>query len=715
MAPILKKRSMGFAGMSKKAGSLCMNIYIAAVALLFVSTAVYGGIRHFSPVPFWDMWISYIPVPEHLNLGDFKYLWFQHSEHRIVFSKILFWIDIAFFKGHTSFLIVLNFLLMLSGFALFFLIIGSMMPERKNGSLHRSILAVIFCGSFSWLQHENISYAFQSQFFLAYLFPMAAFYFLFRSPPARKTPDSFFYISLLFGIASAGTMANGILALPIMTFLVLLQRQGYVKFSVLLFASVVVISVYFLDFQANSQHGSLVKSLKEHPVQYFEYIFAYIGGPFYHITGRKGAAVAAGLILTLLSVFFAAKTLVHGKNKPLLYTLPAFLLYVGGTAFATAGGRVVFGVEQAFASRYSTPALMAWNALFVLCCYYGYDRIEKSRISRWGILLLPLALISFQCKVFEDKAEVKFERKVGALAVELEVHDNAFVERLYPLTDHAILLSKYARENNLSIFGNPLFKDVKELVGKKTRNSPGHKGIAHIDRVEHLEGDPRYMRVSGWMFDPVRREVPEKILLVGGGTIQGYAVTGKPRPDVESIHGEQAGLSGFTGYLRAGMGGSRIRVIGKNPDCFMELPVDAPPFTFQFDTGLNTANSPAVVSSKRIVQSQYREGGVYEKEASENFLILGSHINGDGDLADISIMARGGEELFFRTGPVVGRQLFKVYDPAKKILYSGNLPLSNNWSRLSLSPDLPEGEFMLEITDKGASWGEWSAVALRKD
>jgi hypothetical protein len=66
-----------------------------------------------------------------------------------------------------------------------------------------------------------------------------------------------------------------------------------------------------------------------------------------------------------------------------------FILYIGGTALATAGGRLIFGIEQALTSRYMTPSLMAWAALFVIIMpklVTSYERLK------WQ-LCMPLSLI----------------------------------------------------------------------------------------------------------------------------------------------------------------------------------------------------------------------------------------------------------------------------------------------------------------------------------
>ena len=46
-----------------------------------------------------------------LVAGDNLHWWSQHNEHWIVLARMLFWIDLSWFHGLGSFLIVVNFLL----------------------------------------------------------------------------------------------------------------------------------------------------------------------------------------------------------------------------------------------------------------------------------------------------------------------------------------------------------------------------------------------------------------------------------------------------------------------------------------------------------------------------------------------------------------------------------------------------------------------------
>src|SRR5690349_8591139 len=98
------------------------------LAPLCVVLAVVGGFRHYSPVPFWDMWPGYVDFWVRLSEGEWGAWWAQHNEHRIVLARLLFWVDHAVFGGTIGFLFVVNYLLALAGFLIF----RAMLLERAG-------------------------------------------------------------------------------------------------------------------------------------------------------------------------------------------------------------------------------------------------------------------------------------------------------------------------------------------------------------------------------------------------------------------------------------------------------------------------------------------------------------------------------------------------------------------------------------------------------
>ena len=133
---------------------------------------------NYSSVPYWDMWDASYKFYIDLKAGQINEIWRQHNEHRIVLSKLLFWVDYEFFGGKSAFLIFINYLLLSLGV---FTLIQYTKRLAGKPNWDKSTLTYMFFLTgwiFTWVQHENIVWGFQSQFFLSVLLPLIAFFFL---------------------------------------------------------------------------------------------------------------------------------------------------------------------------------------------------------------------------------------------------------------------------------------------------------------------------------------------------------------------------------------------------------------------------------------------------------------------------------------------------------------------------------------------------------
>lgn len=83
-------------------------------ALFFAGSTIAGAVRWFSPVPYWDMWDGYVAFFLDVSKGDWSQFFAQANEHRIVFSKNLFWLDMRYFGGQSRLLIASNVALLIA-------------------------------------------------------------------------------------------------------------------------------------------------------------------------------------------------------------------------------------------------------------------------------------------------------------------------------------------------------------------------------------------------------------------------------------------------------------------------------------------------------------------------------------------------------------------------------------------------------------------------
>ena len=546
----------------KNLPTLSVNRLFQVAAGLFVLLALVGVIRAYSPVPYADEWDGFLGFYLRLQDGDWTAWWAQHNEHRLVLARAVFWIDVELFGGRGIFLFATNFLLA----SLIAVIFWRMWLESAVGRFPW-VGAFLTAWLFSWIQEDNFSWGFQSQFFLAQLLPLMALYLLHRSSQAPRN-IMLFVLSLVLGVMSAGSMANGVLALPLLFIFAVLARMGWQRILSLGALAIIVTLFYYFDYKTIGDHGSLFQSLQQNPINAAHFLLLYLGAPFYYFLGKgdvsHAIAVAAGMFFVGSAVVVAIKLLPLAHERTLALVLLMFLAFVGVGAVGTAGGRVVFGVEQALASRYMTPVLMGWGALLILYLPYLEQLGKRMGDKIWIPFAFLLVLMLFQqVAAFDSKKTRNFERKVAALALELQIKDSDQIKRVFPFVDWGLLIAQGARELNLSIFGAALIRDTNELIGAYMAPISLDPRLcnARIEEVVVVEDDPRFLRISGWFQDPETSVLTQPILLRGlDNVVEGVVVLGPQRHARLGDGGGGGGSPMIKGYIRSTFRGEGVHV-----------------------------------------------------------------------------------------------------------------------------------------------------------
>ena len=131
----------------------------------------------------------------------------------------------------------------------------------------------------------------------------------------------------------------------------------------------------------------------------------------------------------------------------------------------TGFGRLSFGIDQAFSSRYATPLLMSWAALLIIYAPLIVKKLEHNfRFFIPIFLLIPIAFLPYQISSMTPKKDEIFERKISALATQLQINDQKQLEKICP-PNFLLTKTKPAIEQHLSIFNHPEIKDVNQIIG----------------------------------------------------------------------------------------------------------------------------------------------------------------------------------------------------------------------------------------------------------
>lgn len=520
------------------------------IPVVFLALVVVGTYRSFSPVPYWDMWDGaiwfYFAVRDGLD-GQFMA---QHNEHRIVFSKLLFWVDLHFLDARSYLLVPANVVL---GVLVWLGFCWTARPLIQDDGLWKTVCCGLAVLSLSWMQHENFISAFQSQFFVAVLFPLVSFSCLAMAACGRRS-WAWFLGALVFGVASLGTMVNGLFVFPL---LVLMQvmlalaggRMAWGKLLSLVVAGGAMTALWFRNYTLESA------AAVPPPRDFLLFAASFMGDPLGHLTGSLGGGVMGGILVSGLALFLV---LTWWRRRRLLHPMFLGLLtmigFIAATCLVVSYGRAAIAHDAAVISRYATPSLAAWCAVVIL----GAALLQSSRhapaVFARAAIAAAVVFLPIQLAAFGSQGPLlRQERMHGALSLSLDVYDPDALHKLYPSETRAYYERvKTATDRlaamNISIFADPSWR---RIVGRLGSAAPMEWPVCTgtVERDETIPNETRYRRVAGWAMDKARIDQPHLIYLAQGGRIVGIAMSGAPRPDVAKVMGWRGRQSGFNGYI----------------------------------------------------------------------------------------------------------------------------------------------------------------------
>jgi hypothetical protein len=555
-----------------------------ATALVLMILTVRGVASSYSPVPLTDMWDGTLGFYMRVQDGDWRAWLAQHNEHRIVLSRVLFWIDHRWLGASGWLLLGANLLLLLAIAGLFARFI-----REGAGDTYRWFTWFVAAWLFLWTQWENLGWGFQSQFYFAYLLPLAALYFLHRAAHALSGRSTAFFIAALTcGIAALGSMANGVLALPLMALYAWLTGMSRARIALIIVAAILCISIYFAGYIRPEPAGSVGGTVLADPVGVLRYVARFLGSPLFHLSGEtpwgRTLAEGSGFLLMILAALSAGLLMVSGRRSTVETAMICFLVYIGAAALATATGRLKIGLEFALSSRYTTPALLAWASLATL----WLCRKRHSLPMQYAAVPLVLALylmLSYQGRAVVGVNDAPlFQRATAALALALGVRDEQVIKPVFPFVEVALQIAAKASERDAGIFERAPYRDARELLGTR-RSIAEERCLGHLDEVRPVAGDPDYLFVRGWLGGAVRGgtgDQPRRLVLLDAqSNVSGVLVHGQRRDDVAAaIHSDVAN-SGFAGYVRRTLVHGQAYVQDEEARCSLPVELPAPIYSIR--------------------------------------------------------------------------------------------------------------------------------------
>lgn len=549
---------------------------IPALATLLI--AIIGGILNYSPVPFADMWLT-LNFMLKVDEGEISQWWQQHNEHRIVIARLLFWLDYKLFAGRGIFLEVLNYLLLAAIYSTLYVCLRDRL-QQQAGSWGGYVLALIMLTlEFSWLQRENLTWTFQSQFFLAQLLPLLAFYCLHKAHVAGRNHCSYFMASCVLGVAALGSMANGVLTFPLLALLAILLRMPWQRIACLVLLAIGSSMLYFYDYHSPAHHGSLKNALLQQPLALLQYILLYLGAPIYKIVGIDNYWVAylAAIFMLVTTSVLAWRSLKHPHQHSLVLALLLFIIYIVSTAIATGGGRLVFGLSQALSERYTTPTLMIWSTILILYAPLLVNKIHaRAKSYLAGLFMLQLLFLAQQIPALASNNIQNLDFMVATLAAELGIKDLQEIQKVHPLITWDELAA--IKERNMGIFNHPLIKDAQQALGVTESYSKNNNCVGFLDNYQIINDDPHYVRITGWMHNPQNGAISPAIhILNKQGSVIGIVLSGGIREDLPRTTLADTEYVGFKGYMTKAAIGQDVILNGVDTACSFQITVNLLP------------------------------------------------------------------------------------------------------------------------------------------
>jgi len=510
---------------------------MAAFGCIVMATTVAGVVLNYSPVPFWDQWYGTVDWYMRAQVDFWREFWSLHNEHRLLFSRLIFWPDMRWFGGINLLSLAANVVMCA---ALAFSVYRAAIFENKVPS--KALIAGFSLAlSFSWMQNENFICGFQNQWFAVNVFALLSFQALAVSASRNYSP-LWFIAALAAATAATFSMANGCLSWGLLILLAFYWRFDWKLIAVIGAAGLTEIAFYFADRSAAGTfpNGTMSYALQHDPVGFGLYAFRYLGSPVWYASNNLTFTTLTGAVICATSFFW---TVVAIRNRSLRsMPLLAFALFLCGTAFITAGGRLVLGLGNVFQGRYATNGLSVILAL-VLFCAMNAQRFRILVYVSATIALLAVALCQSAALHPDSKL---FARTLAGHAIREGILDHKYLSPLWDNDEYFRELIARARAEGLTIFGSPVpgFEPPPQNIGAHDFCDAGA-----VERVETSTTAPK-MIARGWAIDVKQGRAPQRIVVTDDTdrTI-GSGLAGESRPDVAKAIGASDQNLGWAAFF----------------------------------------------------------------------------------------------------------------------------------------------------------------------
>jgi hypothetical protein len=340
---------------------ILLTLYLIPVILLI------GFVANFSVnVPIDDEW-RLASLFDKIAGGNitFNDFWALHSNHRIVFPKILIAMLAFVSRWNINYLLCLSIALAVITFVAIYKLSSMQVKNVGDDLWHLAniLTCILLC---SLVQHENWLWGFQLAWFLVNLCFVAALYCLSRETALPCPYNIKISIAAAFCFIASFSMAQGLLswlaAIPAVVALEGNTTQKRKRLIVWILLFVGTCAIYSIDYHPSRKTSIIL--LFNKPLVVIDYFLSLLGSP---IVRSSGMSALVGLLIFatfLFLVFHFGRKL--GNNHEALPWLSIGLFAILSALVITVG-RAQFGAIQAIeSSRYTTNSILLLVALVQL-------------------------------------------------------------------------------------------------------------------------------------------------------------------------------------------------------------------------------------------------------------------------------------------------------------------------------------------------------------
>jgi hypothetical protein len=177
-------------------------------------------------------------------------------------------------------------------------------------------------------------------------------------------------------------------------------------------------------------------------------------------------------------------------------------------------------------------------------------------------------VLSYQWRATRTPHQLLADRELAGLAAVMNVADEAAIRAVYHTPSQVADYVSGVSRLGVGPFVQPPWTRWPELMTQVEMPPSLSACRGAIDRLTPIEGQSRFTRIEGWLFDGAAMAVPREVLVLDErGRVVGHALTGNPRTDVKEAVGRDALRSGFRGYVLSEAKQFRLILVGRSPAC----------------------------------------------------------------------------------------------------------------------------------------------------